>query len=46
MVVDIKILAEIMEQIREYEYPKSKQIAQFIADVLDHFGEERKGSAE
>lgn len=42
--VDLKVLETIMKQIKEHDYPKSKQVERFIEDVLEHFGEERVGS--
>jgi hypothetical protein len=37
-------LIEVMEQIREYEFTKSKQVASFIELVKENFGDERTGS--
>ena len=42
--IDLETLKSIMEQIQEHEYPKSKQVKQFMEDVLEHFGDTRSGS--
>jgi hypothetical protein len=38
MNINIEDLKEIMQQIKEYSYPKSKQVELFIEDILEHFG--------
>ncbi|WCK57649.1 hypothetical protein PP175_26810 (plasmid) [Aneurinibacillus sp. Ricciae_BoGa-3] len=44
MGIDVETLASVMEHIRESNYAKSKQVKQFVEDVLEHFGEKRQGS--
>lgn len=44
MKVDLNVLESIMKQIKESDYPKSKQVENFIEDVLEHFGDMRTGS--
>ena len=43
MSVDIETLIDIMKQIQEHDYVKSRQVAQFIEDVIEHFYETRSG---
>lgn len=43
MQINIEDLVLIMNEIKEFSYPKSKQVEQFINDVLEHFGDVRTG---
>lgn len=41
--IELSTLKEIMEAIRENDFPKSKQVEVFIREVLDHFEDIREG---
>lgn len=41
--IELDTLKDIMEAIKEFSYPRSKQVEAFIGEVLEHFGETREG---
>jgi predicted metal-dependent HD superfamily phosphohydrolase len=44
--IDLNFLFEIMREVQEHDYPRSRVVDQFIGDVIEYITDEIRGAEE